>query len=40
MTIALVSGLLVADGSMLIAYNESFEKYNVGYGDFRVEEAE
>ena len=37
MTIALVSGFLVADGSMLIAYNESFEKYNVEYGNFRVE---
>lgn len=37
MTIALVSGFLVADGSMLIAYNEGFEKYNVEYGNFRVE---
>lgn len=37
MTIALVSGFLVADGSMLMAYNESFEKYNVEYGNFRVE---
>ena len=37
MTIALVSGFLVADGSLLIAYDESFEKYNVEYGNFRVE---
>ena len=29
MTISLVSGFLVADGSMIAAYNESFEKYNV-----------
>ena len=28
-TIGLVSGFLVADGSMIIAYNEGFEKYNV-----------
>lgn len=26
-TIGFVSGFLVADGSMIIAYNESFEKY-------------
>lgn len=37
MTISLVSGFLVADGSMIAAYNESFEKYNVEYGNFRVE---
>ena len=37
MTISLVSGFLVADGSMITAYNESFEKYNVEYGNFRVE---
>ena len=36
-TIALVSGFLVADGSMLTAYDESFDKYNVEYGNFRVE---
>ena len=28
-TIGFVSGFLVADGSMLIAYNESFSKYNI-----------
>ena len=28
-TIGFVSGFLVADGSMLAAYNESFEKYNI-----------
>ena len=28
-TIGFVSGFLVADGSMIIAYNESFEKYNI-----------
>ena len=26
-TIGLISGFLVADGSMITAYNESFEKY-------------
>lgn len=35
-TIALVSGFLVADGSMIQAYNESFGKYNIEYGNFRV----
>ena len=28
-TIGFVSGFLVADGSMLIAYDNSFEKYNI-----------
>ena len=28
-TIGFVSGFLVADGSMIKAYNESFEKYNI-----------
>ena len=28
-TIGLVSGFLVADGSMIQAYNEGFEKYNI-----------
>lgn len=37
-TIAFVSGFLVADGSMIRAYNESFEKYNVEYGNFRVKD--
>ena len=31
-TIGFVSGFLVADGSMLTAYNESFEKYNIEEG--------
>ena len=33
-TIGFVSGFLVADGSMIIAYNESFEKYNIEDGHF------
>ena len=37
-TIALVSGFLVADGSLIRAYNESFRKYNVEYGNFRVKD--
>lgn len=36
LTIAFVSGFLVADGSMIAAYNGSFEKYNIEYGNFRV----
>ena len=36
-TIGLVSGFLVADSSMLIAYNEGFEKYSIEDGHFRVE---
>lgn len=35
-TIGFVSGFLVADGSMLTAYNESFEKYNIEDGHFIV----
>lgn len=35
--ISFVSGFLVADGSMLQAYNESFEKYNIEDGHFRLE---
>lgn len=35
-TIGFVSGFLVADGSMLRAYNEGFEKYNIEDGNFRV----
>lgn len=35
-TIAVVSGFLVADGSMIQAYNEGFEKYNIENGNFRV----
>ncbi len=35
-TIGFVSGFLVADGSMLTAYNESFVKYNIEDGHFTV----
>ena len=34
--IGLVSGFLVANGSMSIAYDESFEKYNIEDGNFEV----
>lgn len=37
-TIGMVSGFLVADGSMLIAYDESFSKYNVEDGNFSTGE--
>lgn len=37
-TIGFVSGFLVADGSMLIAYNESFSKYNIEDGNFSIGE--
>ena len=37
-TIGMVSGFLVADGSMLKAYHESFEKYNIEDGNFRTGE--
>ena len=37
-TISLVSGFLVVDGSMIIAYNEGFEKYNIEDGNFRLGE--
>ncbi len=37
-TIGFVSGFLVADGSMLTAYNESFEKYQIEDGNFRTAE--
>lgn len=33
LTIGFVSGFLVADGSMLKAYNESFDKYNIENGN-------
>lgn len=36
-TIGFVSGFLVADNSMLVAYNESFEKYNIEDGNFLLE---
>lgn len=35
-TIGFVSGFLVADGSMIQAYNDGFEKYNIEDGNFRV----
>lgn len=34
--IALVSGFLVADNSVLAAYNEGFEKYNIEDGNFEL----
>ena len=37
-TIGFVSGFLVADGSMMTAYNESFEKYNIEDGYFRTDD--
>lgn len=36
-TIGFVSGFLVADNSMLLAYNEGFEKYNIEDGHFITE---
>lgn len=33
LTIGFVSGFLVADGSMLKAYDESFDKYNIENGN-------
>ena len=36
-SIGFVSGFLVADGSMILAYNDSFEKYNIEDGNFRTE---
>ena len=35
-TIGFVSGFLVADDSMLAAYDESFEKYNIEDGNFTL----
>ena len=37
-TIGFVSGFLVADGSMIKAYNEGFEKYKIEDGNFRVKQ--
>lgn len=37
-TIGFVSGFLVADGSMIAAYKDSFEKYNIEDGNFTVAE--
>lgn len=36
LTIGLVSGFLVAGDSMIVSYNESFEKYNIENGHFVV----
>lgn len=33
-SVGVVSGFLVADGSMILAYDESFEKYNIEDGKF------
>ena len=33
-SIGLISGFLVADGSMIKAYNDSFDKYNIEDGHF------
>lgn len=38
LTIGFVSGFLVADGSMMKAYDESFDKYNIENGNFRTAE--
>ncbi len=35
-SIGFVSGFLVADGSLITAYNEGFEKYNIEDGNFRL----
>ncbi len=37
LSIGFVSGFLVAGSSMLKAYDDSFEKYNIENGNFRVE---
>ena len=36
LTIGFVSGFLVADGSMIKAYNEGFEMYKIEDGNFRI----
>ena len=38
-TIGMVSGFLVADGSMIQAYDEGFEKYNIEDGHFRLNDS-
>lgn len=38
-SIGLISGFLVADGSMIKAYDESFEKYHIEDGHFRLNQA-
>lgn len=37
-SIGFVSGFLVADGSMIIAYEEGFEKYRIEDGNFRLDQ--
>ena len=37
-SIGLISGFLVADGSMIKVYNDSFDKYNIEDGNFRTGE--
>ncbi len=37
-TIGFISGFLVADGSMIIAYRDSFEKYRIEDGNFRTDQ--
>ena len=34
--IGLISGFLIADGSMLDTYNKSFDKYNIEHGNFEL----
>lgn len=38
-SIGLISGFLVADGSMIKAYDDSFEKYHIEDGHFRLNQA-
>ena len=38
LSIGFVSGFLVAGDSMIVAYDQSFEKYNIENGNFRTEE--
>lgn len=38
LTTGFISGFLVADGSMVRAYDESFEKYNIESGHFILED--
>ena len=38
-SIGLISGFLVADGSMIKAYNDSFDKYHIEDGHFRLNDS-
>ena len=38
-SIGLISGFLVADGSMIKSYNDSFDKYNIEDGHFRLNDS-